>query len=346
MTQVATVSDLMLNDTYLFAGCTDCNKMMSNPMHFLSKIFECLFRCSSQEFNKESMTHYIMLCGALEEGDKIQNPDGSCGFSISDNLRGQTWSFRYILMWCVLQILICKWQMAFYKIRQRHHTNYMLSGVIDFYISLCFFAMHKSDFIQGHSKDLTFEDFHFCYASMCPFYFEQRDRQIGLPGISNPTLSSSILNDDMVFPGTLDKIQDQVKTICDNLFDYWLNRMRDVSGILLDPLSDNMNFFTYFTPVDQLRSRRENLLRIQQISVETFATHMSPYKYWLHFRHITMPRIAALCGEFNNSITPIRAKVLWCRWCQMLNTSTKKLQSQLQARREWIQRREIELRLK
>jgi len=342
MVKVANVAEIMLDNTHLFAGCTDCNKMMSNPMHFLSDIFECLFNCQDNAFSKESMTHYIMMCGALEQTDKIFMADGTCGFRISDDIRKMTWSFRYILMWCVLQILICKWQMALYKIRQKHHTNYMLSGVIDFYISLCFFAMHKSDFISGQSEDLTFGDFHFCYASMCPFFFEQNNPQ----GISNPTLLSTILNDDMVFPGTLDKIQDQVKTICDNLFDYWLNRMRDVSGILLDPLSDNMNFFTYFTPVDQLRSRRENLLRIQQINVQAFATHMSPYKYWLHFRHITMPRIAALCGEFNNSITPIRAKVLWCRWCQMLNTSTKKLQSQLQARREWIQRREIELRLK
>jgi hypothetical protein len=179
---------------------------------------------------------------------------------------------------------------------------------------------------------------------MCPFYFEQTGRQIGQPGISNPTLSSSILNDTIACPETLSQIQDQVKIICDNLFHYWRDGMRDVSSILLDPSNDRGSFFTYFTPVDQLRTRRENLLKIQQISVETFATHMSPYKYWLHFRHITMPRIAALCGEFNNILAPVRAKVLWCRWCQMLNTSTKKLQSQLQARREWIQRREMELK--
>jgi hypothetical protein len=216
----------------------------------------------------------------------------------------------------------------------------MLSGVIDFYISLCFFAMHKSDFVARQSKDLTFQDFHFCYASMCPFYFERRVAR----GIINPTLSSSILSDDMAHSESLDQIQDQVKIICNKLFDYWLNYMRDVSSILLDPLNDRESFFTYFTPVDQLQSRKTELLRLQQINVETFATHMSPYKYWLHFRHITMPRIAALCGEFNNSLVPVRAKVLWCRWCQMLNTSTKKLQSQLQARREWIQRREMELK--
>jgi hypothetical protein len=340
MAKVAEVTDLMLNDTHLFAGCTDCNKMMSTPMRFVPGIFECLFGCSSSDFSKESMTHYIMLCGALEESDKRQKPDGSYEFVISDPVRGMTWSFRYILMWCVLQILICKWQMSYYKTRQRHHTNYMLSGVIDFYISLCFFAMHKSDFVARQSKDLTFQDFHFCYASMCPFYFERR-----VPlGIINPTLSSSILRDDMVHSESLDQIQDQVKIICNKLFDYWLNYMRDVSSILLDPSNDQESFFTYFTPVDQLQSRKNELLRLQQINVETFATHMSPYKYWLHFRHITMPRIAALCGEFNNSLVPVRAKVLWCRWCQMLNTSTKKLQSQLQARREWIQRREMELK--
>lgn len=339
MNKVATVSDLMLNDTHLFAGCVDCNKMMSNPMHFLSDIFECLFESSSSGFSKESMTHYIMLCGALEQTDKIQGDPYK--FVINDLARKSTWPFRYILMWCLLQILMCKWQMTLYKERQRHHTNYILEGVIDFYISICFFAMHSSDFVSGQSEALTFQDFHFCYASMHPFYRGSNE------ALSNPTLSSLIVNMDLSYPGNLDEIQNQVKTICDNLFDYWVNHMRDLSGVLLDPSSDVVvPFFNYFTPVSQLRPRQVALESIQTISVEAFTAHMSPPKYWLHFRYITMPRIAKLCGEFNNSITPSRAKVLWCRWCQMLNTSTKRLQSQLQARREWIQRREIELKLK
>jgi len=216
-----------------FPGCTDCNSHMT-----ISKLIETLFdqlfpsdtyvsrfpapdapvqnppihqrpknkfrkSRKKKEFDVEEMIHYLMLSGMLKAGIDVQNISR---FSIADLDRRKTWTLKYIIMWCALQIIFCQWNIKQTAGSIGHHRNYMFFGTMDFYMSLWFYALHclgstekpqsmdlttiKKEAIERTytddketlaenmapytiKKPLDFEEFHYYYTSVFPFFLNK-----------------------------------------------------------------------------------------------------------------------------------------------------------------------------
>ena len=214
-----------------FPGCTDCNSHMT-----ISKLIETLFdqlfpsdtyvsrfpapdapvqnppihqrpknkfrkSRKKKEFDVEEMIHYLMLSGMLKADGDVHSD--TFNFSIADEGRKKTWTLKYIIMWCALQIIFCQWNIKQTAMSIGHHRNYMFFGTMDFYMSLWFYALHclgpttissgkdltivKKEPLEHAFRDdketlaesmvpytnknpLEFEEFHYYYTSVFPFF--------------------------------------------------------------------------------------------------------------------------------------------------------------------------------
>ena len=80
-----------------------------------------------------------------------------------------------------------------------------------------------------------------------------------------------------------------------------------------------------------MRERNQAL----QLSIGVFTEKLSPYWYWYHFIHITMPMIRNLCKEYDlnslNSKTPspnpdrVSCIILWRRWFRLFDERVRAL---------------------
>ena len=226
-----TITILAVKMFRFFPGCTDCNSHMT-----ISKLIETLFdqlfpsdayisrfpapaapvqnppiyqrpknkfrkSRKKKEFDVEEMIHYLMLSGMLKADGDVHSD--TFNFSIADEGRKKTWTLKYIIMWCALQIIFCQWNIKQTAMSIGHHRNYMFFGTMDFYMSLWFYALHcLGPTTISSSKDLTivkkeplehafrddketlaesmvpytnknpleFEEFHYYYTSVFPFF--------------------------------------------------------------------------------------------------------------------------------------------------------------------------------
>jgi len=226
-----TITILAVKMFRFFPGCTDCNSHMT-----ISKLIETLFdqlfpsdayisrfpapaapvqnppiyqrpknkfrkSRKKKEFDVEEMIHYLMLSGMLKADGDVHSD--TFNFSIADEGRKKTWTLKYIIMWCALQIIFCQWNIKQTAMSIGHHRNYMFFGTMDFYMSLWFYALHcLGPTIISSGKDLTimkkeplehtfqddketlaesmvpytdknpleFEEFHYYYTSVFPFF--------------------------------------------------------------------------------------------------------------------------------------------------------------------------------
>ena len=226
-----TITILAVKMFRFFPGCTDCNSHMT-----ISKLIETLFdqlfpsdayisrfpapaapvqnppiyqrpknkfrkSRKKKEFDIEEMIHYLMLSGMLKADGDVHSD--TFNFSIADEGRKKTWTLKYIIMWCSLQIIFCQWNIKQTAMSIGHHRNYMFFGTMDFYMSLWFYALHcLGPTIISSGKDLTimkkepleytfqddketlaesmvpytdknpleFEEFHYYYTSVFPFF--------------------------------------------------------------------------------------------------------------------------------------------------------------------------------
>jgi hypothetical protein len=65
---------------------------------------------------------------------------------------------------------------------------------------------------------------------------------------------------------------------------------------------------------------------------------MGPFNYWLHFKHITMVRIMALCDNYLAWVDPMPAKMLWFNWCKIFNgrVGTLSVRFYMELKKRWI----------
>ena len=349
------IDDVMLSGS--FAGCADCNQCMSQPVtskfKHIHHIFECLFPSAGRNtFSVESMTHYIMLCGALDASERCAVTAATpAHFDISGTKR-PTWGFRYITMWCALQILLCKWQMAERTSERGHHTDYMFIGVMDFYLSLWFYTMHQLGFIHSASSDarspkLDFQDFHFYYSSMYPFL----NAHNGNPNAPVPFYHlyyAMFPNNPAVWkrPPDLAGIQAQMKSIYMQVMTYWKLNLSQLSGAIHTKTVGIHNNYQYLIKIDEIDRRKIAMKRIPAITIDNFVGFMGAHFYWLHFRYITMPLIAQRCDEYRNRLPRIQmgANTLWFNWCRVLDARANALgvRFYMQQRRIWMEQRRLE----
>jgi len=226
-----TITILAVKMFRFFPGCTDCNSHMT-----ISKLIETLFdqlfpsdayisrfpapaapvqnppiyqrpknkfrkSRKKKEFDVEEMIHYLMLSGMLKADGDVHSD--TFNFSIADEGRKKTWTLKYIIMWCALQIIFCQWNIKQTAMSIGHHRNYMFFGTMDFYMSLWFYALHclgpttissgkdltivKKEPLEHAFRDdketlaesmvpytdknpLEFEEFHYYYTSVFPFF--------------------------------------------------------------------------------------------------------------------------------------------------------------------------------
>ena len=126
-------------------------------------------------------------------------------YKITDQHSKNTWTLKYIIMWCAIQILLCQWSMANTHQDVHHHTIYIYVGIMDFYMSIWFFVLHAMGFEDGKSTGMDFEVFHYYYMSCYGLF---RKRQTGNSTPYN-NLSLAILEaydflerlDEWRFPG-------------------------------------------------------------------------------------------------------------------------------------------------
>lgn len=239
-----------------FPGCVDCNSHMtiSKPVKTLfdqlfpvgetyisredpaeeEEIEETMMETAekrkprgkkkTKNFNTEEMMHYLMLSGMVQNHDMVNKYT----FNIREQNRKNTWTLKYIMMWCALQIVLCQWNMHKTGKTIRHHRFYIDYGIMDFYMSLWFYALHCLNYAPNDDsldlklvktedsdrqtfedwlksdKDtlaenirqftrsthpLEFEEFHYYYASVMPFFIRK---------YINPTYKFSNLS-EMVF---------------------------------------------------------------------------------------------------------------------------------------------------
>ncbi len=70
-------------------------------------------------------------------------------------------------------------------------------------------------------------------------------------------------------------------------------------------------------------------LRDADLNIQTFATALKPAWYWYHFKHITMPRIAHLCKQYDAEVRPsAQGTRIWRRWYRMFDASVRALRAQ------------------
>ena len=349
-----------------FAGCQDCNQKMSLKK-VLPVIFDLAFpellaapapaprasirgragarppspprRPSAERFFKaEEMIHYLMLSGVLGDGEEVHGDQ----FRVRDEWRRRTWPLRYIMMWCALQILFAMWMIEKTDPQIRHHRSYIYYGVMDFYASLWFYAMHCLGMPEGGvafdsstvkaeddtfastikkhvgagSVVLEFEEFHFYYMSALPIFKKcHGDAGDAAMGGVAPSLKDAQLNlSTMIFGevwsiSSRDDVVSRLEDIYSKMFATWRDYVQHISNLVHRNFqleqgfrSNIVDFFASPSEIIAMRDERKDLL----VTVNTFAQNMGRGWFWFHFKHITFNRIALESKQYEEYLREVR----------------------------------------
>ncbi len=352
--------------TTTFTGCCDCNTSMTLAA-FMQSIFELAFtprmcgrrtRFDANQMDQmkrgmkglklENMVHYVMLSGVLYRGDLVAGDDADMGgdaeqrlFLISDLRDRDSWQIRFVLVWCTLQILTCLWKFYAIDAKIAHHKSYVYVAIADFYFSLLFYALHEG--LRAGADDrrssVGFEAFNFFYSSHVPFFIaspqpnlslcvmrhfdlEEARREFAVPNFDDPEAALTV-------------VRLQVKAIMDASCEFWKLSFEVVSTAVhegeLNPAwhggaRSPQHFFV--SPDRVIKMARD--LRESDLNVQTFAIALGPAWYWHHFKHITMPRIAKLCKQYDGIVRLLSTPGtrIWRRWYRMFDASVRALQAQ------------------
>ena len=339
----------VVNETFM--GCVDCNNKMTIP-EFIEPLFSMLFPPDTYEpmaggkrkkknkqqdqpvspreagFDSEMMMHYLMLCGVLKIGNKypVDTGDGQKQFHVPDKNERDTWLLRYLMMWCCLQIQFSNWKMASLYKGIRHHSDYVYRGVVDFYLSLWYYALYYVTAID-RTGNINFDEFCYYYTSMMPFYKLQA-AQPPVNKINN--LSSLVLGEDHMgtspIPKSLDDVQREIRDVFDKVIHFWNNGgMKDLCLCIHSRVG--LALPAYFIPYAVVEQRRSTVIsRDFPLSIQSFCDLLSPYWYWFHFKYITMPVIAKTSNEYRlRAGLPQTARTLWFQWCRVFGERVRGL---------------------
>ena len=343
----------------------------------------------AKDFNTEEMMHYLMLGGMVQDDD-VQGGDSRC-FTVRDEERKKSWTLRYIMMWCALQIMFCQWNLNRTGVGIKHHRSYMDHGIMDFYTSLWFYALHCLNYSpNGDCVDLTsikreendpvtqtfegwlkadkdtlanniaqftisrqpleFEEFHYYYASILPFYIRKyEDPDYTFSNLSNMVFSlkdlggfSAKANFDLEgyknSKCLILAVQKNISLIYQSMFYTWNTYVSHVSTMIHQdmPVSANPMYLrigAFFAKPSQIVANRAHVLTLP-LDIQSFNDHLSSFWYWFHFKHITMPQIRKLCKDYDSGTLQSAAGnqqdrttcvVLWRRWFQHFDSRVRSL---------------------
>ena len=349
---------IILNDAFM--GCRDCNEKMSIS-DYVQEIFVMLFGQEPPAKKRKSerpgvpsgittidheghdgrveiMVHYIMLSGMLKQEDR--EGDGSEFFikvhpgENENDVRKKTWTLRFLMMWCALQILYCNWKLSTNFEYARHHVDYIYVGTMDFYISLWFYVMFCLDYEGGNPNRIGFQEFHYYYASILPMYLSKN----AFLGGMHLNLSNIVFDETQIFQwkdrNSLRDIRARILLIFDSIMKVWKDPRRGLKiqddipfsvenfSSLIQKKSLNNTFFIHHLSIEQRQLATPRL----DLSIESFVDLLGSYWYWFHFKFITMPRIISACRQYKEiQSLPFAAKLLWNQWCFNFNERVKVL---------------------
>ena len=108
-------------------------------------------------FDPETQMYYVILSGMIDTVTSVLGRDAASKwvYSIPDADHRETWSYRFLILWCLLQVLFSLWEDNTIKKPFRHHVSYIYSGIQDFYLSLCFIVCTVLDFLPEQTKFLV-----------------------------------------------------------------------------------------------------------------------------------------------------------------------------------------------
>ncbi len=220
----------------------------------------------------------------------------------------------------------------------KHHVQYIYVGVVDFYVSLWFYALHRLKYTKD-DKTLSFEQFHYYYISCFPFFYQkhkhqQQEGQTPPRNISYLVLGS---DDGWLLTETLPNVRMHISLIYTKMFSFW----HDSLSILSDYIHLNFNsvlplqhadyraFKEFFASPDSIRQKSNP--SPAQLTIAAFQDHLGPYWYWFHFRHITIPLIRGYCEEYDALLSraaknrPSDTTNLWRMWFQRFDARVRDL---------------------
>jgi hypothetical protein len=305
-------------------------------------------------FTDEMMLHYVMMRGLLRVGDEdretpIDPKDPQRFFKVGDDDRLLTWLLKCIMMWCSLQILFCSWKMAALFDGRKHHTNYIYRGVMDFYISMWFFALYTVC-LRDRKDSLHFDEFHYYYTSMMPFYMRQRGRFDGPFNLCSLVLQEENVGMRVYPKGSLspiDDVKEELELIFNNVTRFWNTEMSTVClGIhKLGRVGVPYQLNPFFTPYESVQIlRRRVMASANNLDAQTFCDALTPFWYWFHFRHITMGVISQTSKAYlDKQGMPQPAKMLWYNWCRRFDQQAAllRVRMQMQQKKELIRLRTL-----
>ena len=303
-------------------------------------------------FTDEMMLHYVMMRGLLRVGDEdtARDPrDPQRFFKVAEDDRLLTWLLKCIMMWCSLQILFCSWKMAALFDGRKHHTNYIYRGVMDFYISMWCFALYTVC-MRDRTDGLPFDEFHYYYSSMMPFYMRQQGRFNGPFNLCTLVLQEENIG-VRVYPkestSPLDDVKEELELIFNNVTRFWNTEMSTVClGIhTLTRAGVPYQLSPFFTPYDSVQLLRRRVMdNAKNLDAQTFCDALTPFWYWFHFRHITMGVISQTSKAYlDKQGMPQPARVLWYNWCRRFDQQAALLgvRMRMQQRKELIRLRTL-----
>ena len=267
--------------------------------------------------------NYILLCGMLETGDQIDDRAvaSTITFMINDECHISTWKFRYVLLWCLLQILFSAWEDARVAPLFRHHLSYVYTGIKDFYMSLIFFILHCANGYSLTSRDtpLNFEAFHFFYSSHMPFYLMDKGWNEGrLHSLSELVLNGVVFSSNEFNRKT---VSDDFNSLKMRIIEFWNNHYKTLSDCIHSRWVVPNAYETFFVPPSKAmeffttcQNSREMALNVQTFN-DYFSTTPG---YWFHFKNITMANIEKDCRVYFEGNDIELVKQVWAQWYNYL----------------------------
>jgi hypothetical protein len=254
-----------------------------------------------------------------------------------EGVRRKTWLLKCIMMWCSLQILFCNWKMAVLYDGLRHHTHYIYRGVIDFYISMWFFALY-SVCTRDKRSALEFDEFHYYYTSMMPFFHHRAHDYNGLFNLCALVLTEDNIGKEPFDDGSADKLGDVQRALAlifNRVTGFWNS---DMEGLCLSihGLARGGPLDPFFIRFDRILAHRDAVLDDAfELDIKSFCDTLTPYWFWFHFRYITMGVVANVSTEYlQKQGMPLPAAVLWTAWCRTFSSQVTQLSLRMYLRQK------------
>lgn len=263
-------------------------------------------------FSTEVKTYYIILSGLLDSGQIITTDPSNYLFTqpVADI---PMWSYRYVVIWCLLQIIFACWEESTIEPRFKHHVTYVYEGIQNFYLSLLFFAMHSTRGVMlPLNSPIRFNVFHFFYSSHLPFFLISR----GIKNANQRSLSACALDKQVLTFSNgvnITIMRAQFTSLKASVMKFWNECFEPLSDFLLG-INTEPVYEMFFCDLNAATRMSDQAIR-RELTVQSFKDFFTASPdYWFHFKSITMPRIEQDCERYYQTQPTQLGKQVWAQW--------------------------------